>query len=117
MRTTPYESYSRIKSYCMFAMCVLSTLMILVILGLVTGYLAAKGYKSLAPSVFTQDPHLSQLDPQYPGGLRNGIVGTLILVGLASVVGIPLGMLAGIYLAEYSGNSRIAGLVRFTADV
>jgi phosphate transport system permease protein len=52
-----------------------------------------------------------------PGGMLNGIIGTLILVGVASLVGIPVGGLTGIYLAEYSSNSWLAGPVRFIADV
>jgi phosphate transport system permease protein len=49
--------------------------------------------------------------------MRNGIVGSVILIALASVVGIPIGMLTGIYLAEYSSNSWLATPVRFIADV
>ena len=52
-----------------------------------------------------------------PGGLKNALVGTGILIGLASVVGIPLGMLAGIYLSEYSAGSWLGAPLRFIADV
>lgn len=71
----------------------------------------------LIPPILSRDPVSAPLDRDYPGGLRNGIIGTLILIGLASLAGIPVGMLAGIYLAEYSSNSRLAGPVRFIADV
>jgi len=50
------------------------------------------------------------------GGIGNAIQGTLILIGLASMVGIPIGVLSGIYLAEY-GDNRFGSLVRFMADV
>jgi len=50
------------------------------------------------------------------GGIGNAIQGTLILIGLASIVGIPIGVLSGIYLAEY-GDNRFGSLVRFMADV
>ncbi|MEM3769541.1 MAG: phosphate ABC transporter permease PstA [Nitrososphaerales archaeon] len=50
------------------------------------------------------------------GGIGNAIQGTLILIGLASIIGIPIGVLAGIYLAEY-GDNRFGSLVRFMADV
>ncbi|MGQ9468390.1 MAG: phosphate ABC transporter permease PstA [Nitrososphaerales archaeon] len=53
---------------------------------------------------------------EFGGGIGNAIQGTLILVGLASVVGIPIGVLSGIYLAEY-GDNRFGSLVRFMADV
>ncbi len=52
-----------------------------------------------------------------PGGLKNALVGTGILIALASAVGIPLGMLAGIYLSEYSAGSWLGTPARFIADV
>jgi len=50
------------------------------------------------------------------GGMGNALVGTLILVGLGGAIGVPVGLLAGIYLAEF-GRGRLARIVRFTADV
>jgi phosphate transport system permease protein len=50
------------------------------------------------------------------GGMANAIVGTLILIGLASVVGLPIGVLGGIYLSEF-GDNRLGRLVRFFTDV
>ncbi len=52
-----------------------------------------------------------------PGGMKHAVVGTLILVALASLVGIPLGVLAGVYMSEYSAGSWFAGPVRFISDV
>lgn len=49
------------------------------------------------------------------GGIRNGIVGTLVVVSLASVIGVPVGVMAGIYLAEY-GDGRLGMAIRFMAD-
>ncbi|HET7479882.1 MAG TPA: phosphate ABC transporter permease PstA [Rubrobacteraceae bacterium] len=49
------------------------------------------------------------------GGVRNGIVGTLVIVGLATLIGVPVGVMAGIYLAEY-GNNRLGYVIRFMAD-
>lgn len=51
------------------------------------------------------------------GGLANAIVGSLLLVGLATVIGAPLGVLAGIYLAEYGQRSWLAPTVRFLNDI
>lgn len=51
------------------------------------------------------------------GGLRNLIVGQLILASFASLIGIPLGMLAGIYIQEYGGNSRYSSLIRDLSDI
>jgi phosphate transport system permease protein len=51
------------------------------------------------------------------GGMENAIVGSGVILALASAIGIPLGIGAGIYLAEFGGSSRFGNLVRFTADV
>src|SRR5207244_4356104 len=56
-------------------------------------------------------------DPADPGGMKHAIAGTIILVTLASLVGVPAGMLAGIYLSEYSTDRWLAPPVRFIADV
>lgn len=49
------------------------------------------------------------------GGVRNGIIGTLVVVGLATLIGVPVGVMAGIYLAEY-GDNTLGSLTRFMAD-
>src|SRR3990172_9464190 len=51
------------------------------------------------------------------GGLANAIVGSLIMVGLATVIGTPVGILAGTYLAEYGGCTWMAGTIRFINDI
>ncbi len=51
------------------------------------------------------------------GGLANAIVGSLILVSLATLIGTPLGILAGVYLAEYGQSSWAASLIRFINDI
>jgi phosphate transport system permease protein len=116
MAMTAYETYTRTKSRIMLGLCVLFTASIIGVLALVTGYLVSIGYKSIDLDFFTKDPVAIGAEG-FPGGMRNGIVGTLILIGLASTVGIPVGMLTGIYLAEYGGGSRMGNAVRFIADV
>jgi phosphate transport system permease protein len=108
--------FARNTSRLAYALCVASTLVILLLLIVVTGYLVSIGWRSVTWSFFTDDP-IPQGAPGFPGGMRNGIVGTVILIGLASVVGIPIGMLTGVYLSEYSANSKLAPPVRFIADV
>jgi phosphate transport system permease protein len=51
------------------------------------------------------------------GGLANAIVGSLIMVGMATLIGTPIGVLAGIYLAEYGGNGWLASITRFINDI
>jgi phosphate transport system permease protein len=110
------NSFARAKSRLMYALCIGFTGMILVLLGLVTGYLISLGYRSIDWSLFTSDP-IPPGGAGFPGGLRNGIAGSAMLIGLASLVGIPLGMLTGIYLAEYNSRSVMIAPVRFVADV
>jgi phosphate transport system permease protein len=75
--------------------------------------LVVKGAGSLSWSFFTRMPAPAGGSG---GGVANAIVGTLIIVGLASLIGLPLGIAAGIYCAEYAA-SRLAWLTRFVADV
>jgi phosphate transport system permease protein len=110
LKRTIARSHSRI----MFMACTLCTLCILAILGLVIGYLFSIGFASVSWDFFTQLPTGR---PENPGGMRHAIEGTLILIALASLVGIPVGVLTGIYLAEYSANAWFATPVRFMCDV
>jgi phosphate transport system permease protein len=105
---------ARSSSRIMFMVCLGFTLFILAILGLVTAYLFSIGLSSVSTDFFTLLP---SGDPHNPGGMRHAIIGTVILIGLASCVGIPVGMLCGIYLAEYSHERILTGSVRFVADV
>jgi len=111
-----FVAISRAKSQLMYALCIFFTIAILALLALVTFYLVSIGAKSLSWAFFTRTPIPNGM-AGYPGGMKNGIVGTAILIGLASVAGIPIGMLAGIYLAEYNAGSFLATPTRFIADV
>jgi len=72
------------------------------------------GVGSLSVALFTQ----STPAPATPGGgLANAIVGSLMMVGMATVVGTPLGVLAGVFLAEYGRGSWLAAATRFLNDV
>jgi phosphate transport system permease protein len=76
-------------------------------------YLLRQGAGSLSLAFFTSMP---KPVGEAGGGMANAIVGTLILIGIASIVGLPVGIGAGLYLAERRGT-RLADLVRFLADV
>jgi phosphate transport system permease protein len=101
-------------SHAMFAVCSLFAVAIVGILAVVTGYLVFKGLGGLSIDLFTRLP---TGDPKDPGGMAHAMVGTVILLAMASAVGIPMGMLAGVYLSEYSGETMLASPVRFIADV
>jgi len=113
-----YQKWLRIKSVVMQGLCVGFTLGILAILAIVTIYLMVKGANYLSVAFFTEIPVPPPPQmPGYPGGMKHAIVGSAILVGLASAVGIPLGVITGVYLSDYSAGSILAGPVRFICDV
>jgi len=80
---------------------------------LILGDLIAKGASSLNWDFFTKNPVPAG---QSGGGVANAIVGTGIIVGLAALIGLPVGVGTGLYLAEY-GSGRLGWIVRFVADV
>lgn len=104
----------RISSAAMFSVCAVFSIIIIGLLGWVTGYLFSLGASNLSLELFTQVP---TGDFNQPGGLQHAIVGTLMLIVMASLVGVPLGVLTGIYLAEYSHETWLSRPVRFVADV
>ncbi len=63
--------------------------------------------------IFTQDTP----PPMSEGGLKNAIVGSVMISGAGLFIGAPIGLLAGIYLAEFSANSRLAQVIRFLNDI
>ena len=80
----------------------------------ILGYIAWKGASSLSLSFLT---NLPKPVGEPGGGIANAIVGSAKVVGLAGLLGIPVGVLAGVYLNEYGKGSRFAFLVRYAADV
>jgi phosphate transport system permease protein len=93
--------------------CVTAVIIALVPLVSVIAYVAIQGVGGLSWSFFTQLP---KPVGEAGGGFANAILGTLLLVGLACGMGIPVGVLAGVYLAEF-GQNRLGRAVRFCADV
>lgn len=76
--------------------------------------LLIKGFGGLSVAMFAHDT----LAPGSPdGGLRNAIVGSLMMVGLSTLVSTPIGILAGIYLAEYGERNKFAQVTRFVTDI
>ena len=111
-----YRRVMTVQSAIMKGLCVLFTAVILLILAFITFYLLAKGISYLSWDIFTQVPIPVGMEGS-PGGLKNALVGTLILIALASIIGIPMGVLAGVYLSEYSSRSWLGTPARFIADV
>jgi phosphate transport system permease protein len=100
---------SRIMTGLVVALSFLAVLALFLILG----NLVLKGASSLDWAFFTKSPVPAG---QTGGGVANAIVGTGIMVGLAALIGVPVGVGAGMFLAEY-GAGRLGWLVRFVADV
>ena len=103
----------RTVSRAVVTLCFAAVVVALIPLALVLFYVVRQGFSSLDWNFFTKMPRPVG---ETGGGMANAIVGTLMLIGLASAIAIPVGLLSGIYLAEYAGT-KFAALVRFTADV
>ncbi len=93
---------------------ILATLLVIAPLVAILGYLLYKGGSSLNLAFFTHTPAPVG---ESGGGMANAIVGSGIILALASLMGIPIGVAAGVYLAEFGRGTWIATAVRFTADV
>ncbi len=92
----------------------LATLLVVAPLVAIFSYLVFKGASSLNLAFFTQMP---KPPGEVGGGMANAILGSAILLAVASVIGVPLGIGGGIYLAEFGRGTKLANAVRFTADV
>src|SRR5215469_3667843 len=93
---------------------VLATVLVVVPLIAIFVYLLIRGAGSLNLDFFTQIPKAAG---EPGGGMANAIVGSAVLLGIASVIGVPIGIGAGIFLAEFGRGTRLANAIRFTADV
>ena len=85
----------------------------LVFLGWILWTLLSKGLAHLSVSLFTQD----QPPPLEAGGLRNAIVGSLMMCGMGVAIGTPLGIAAGTWLAEVGNHRKLGTVVRFVNDI
>lgn len=90
-----------------------ATVAVLLPLGLIFFYILKMGFSSLSLDFFTQIP---KPPGEAGGGIANGILGSGLLIGMASLIGLPMGIFGAVYLSEY-GASRISTVIRFSADV
>jgi phosphate transport system permease protein len=105
--------YRKFKSLFFYGLCTLSVGVALIPLLLIFYHTISLGMEAINWDFFTQLPKpVGEPD----GGLANAIVGTLILVGLGSIIGLPIGILAGVFLSEF-GHNKFATTVRFMTDV
>ncbi len=103
----------RLRNTIMMGLCVAAAGFGLLWLLVILGELVWKGTAGLSLSVFTE----MTPPPGDAGGLLNPIVGSLLMTGLAVLIGAPVGVLAGTYMAEYGRHTRLTGVVRFINDI
>ncbi len=103
----------RLVDHVMTGLAVLTVILVLAPLAAIFGYLVYRGVGSINWAFLTQIP---KPVGEAGGGMANAIVGSAFILGIASLIGVPLGVGAGIYLAEF-GRNRLGSAIRFTADV
>jgi phosphate transport system permease protein len=103
----------RITDHAMTGVAVLTVILVLVPLFAIFAYLIYRGVGSINWAFLTQTP---KPVGEAGGGMANAIVGSAFILALASILGVPVGVGAGIYLAEF-GRNRLGDVIRFTADV
>ena len=101
-------------NYLVSGLSILATICVIVPLLVILFYLIYKGASSLNLAFFT---HIPAPVGEAGGGMANSIVGSGIILVLASLMGIPIGIAAGVYLAEFGRGRALATAIRFTADV
>jgi phosphate transport system permease protein len=113
VRVPPIALRRRIVDHLMTAASVATVIIVLAPLFAIFAYLVYRGIGSINWAFLTQTP---KPVGEAGGGMANAIVGSVLILALASILGVPLGVGAGIYLAEY-GHNRFGDVIRFTADV
>jgi phosphate transport system permease protein len=111
--TAPNHRWRNFKNNLMQVITFTCAILVVVPLFLVLYHLVKEGFSSINLAFFTQLP---KPVGEIGGGMANAIVGTLILLAQAAVLGVPVGVLGGVFLSEY-GSFRLNRWIRFTADV
>lgn len=109
-----YDRYRKFYNSAAFTVTAFCAGLTLLVLFFVLGYVTVHGISSLSWNFFTKLPTPVG---ESGGGMANAIVGTIKLVLLAAVLGLPVGIMGGIYLAEYGLANRLGFFVRYAADV
>jgi phosphate transport system permease protein len=105
--------WRRLTDSLMTALAALTVLLVLLPLGAIFAYLIYRGIGSINWAFLTQTP---KPVGEAGGGMANAIGGSVLVLSIASLLGVPFGIGAGIYLAEY-GRNRFGNIIRFTSDV
>lgn len=103
-----------ITDHVVTGLAILATALVILPLVAIFVYLVIRGASSLNLDFFTKLP---KPPGEEGGGMANAIVGSAVLLGVGSIIGVPVGIGAGIFLAEFGRGTKLANAVRFTADV
>ena len=106
-------AFRKTKNYLMTFLMLAATAAVLIPLGLIFFHIVKMGVSSLNLDFFI---HIPKPTGETGGGMANGMAGSLIMIGMASLIGLPIGIFGAIYLAEYGGR-RVSTAIRFAADV
>ncbi len=109
----PVSLWRRALDRVMTGVAILTVLLVLLPLVAIFAYLVYRGIGSINLAFLTQTP---KPVGEPGGGMANAIIGSTVILGIASILGVPLGISAGIYLSEY-GRNGFGDIVRFTSDV
>ncbi|MFI5370582.1 MAG: phosphate ABC transporter permease PstA [Candidatus Eisenbacteria bacterium] len=105
--------WRKVKNALTLLACRVAAWLVLLPLGMILWHLIDKGRHALTWGFFV---HMPKPVGEPGGGMANAIVGTFVLLGIAAAIAVPVGVAAGVYLAEY-GRGRFAMVVRYVADV
>ena len=111
--TAPNHQWRKFKNVLMQVVTFACALLVVTPLALVFYHLITSGFSALNWNFFTQLPKGAG---ESGGGMGNAIAGTFILLGQAALLGVPVGVLGGVFLSEY-GSSRLNWFIRFAADI
>ncbi len=104
----------RVRNSAVQVISTLASLLAIFVLGWILTVVLLRGFSAFSVDFFVNLPAPPGIEG---GGLGNAILGTTILTILATAMGVPLGLLAGVFLSEFGSASRITGWVRFVANV
>ncbi|GBE00483.1 phosphate transport system permease protein PstA [bacterium BMS3Abin07] len=108
------EHIRKIQSFTALSLSTLAAVIGLVWLVFILGDIFVHGMGALKLSLFTKDPAPAGIEG---GGLRNAFIGQLIITFFATLIGVPIGILGGTFLAEYARGKKIAQLISILSDI
>jgi phosphate transport system permease protein len=112
--TTFRSNLRTVTDHAVTGLAILATALVILPLIAIFVYLLIRGASSLSVDFFIKNP---APEGEPGGGMANAIVGSGVLLAIASCIGIPIGIGGGIYLAEFGRGTKLANAIRFTADV